>query len=481
VKTPDGEALVVLEIDQPGAEVRVDGERITVSVPGDDKPVEIRAAPGRHQLQISKDGFVAFTREIELRSRKSESIKVRLEPLSVAAARPKEQGFVPLFNGKDLTGWLVDGGDAKAWAATDGEIIAWGEDYRSRNYLLTDREYVDFRLRLEFNLSRGSAAGIALRALRGEKLPYNGKPIFEHPLFKLVESRGREETGTTRWVLNTTGVAPGQSAEMQPAGSWNRLEIELRDRTIRAWVNDKQVVSATLAAGARLEDGCIPALNRPRGRIGLQKHTGTVRFRNIEIKELPVAAAAAAADGPERSQGFAAVIGEAHRGKWRIADGCLEQTTRSEHVSILFGDRSWSNYDYSLEFLRVEGDCWMLFLVDPEKAGCLFGLSAFHNSAHDLVGWAPPGKPWRTFAKKDGSVPSGTWQRARVSVRGSHAQCFLNGQKVLDCQIDTHSTGAVGLRTWGGRYRFRNIKVTDPQGKVLLEGPPELDSSWAAK
>ena len=88
VKTVEGEALVVLEIEQPGAEVFVDGAKVRVTVPGDNKPVEIQVEPGQHKLRISKGGFVAVTRDIELKTGKSNPIRVRLEPVTQAA--PKE-------------------------------------------------------------------------------------------------------------------------------------------------------------------------------------------------------------------------------------------------------------------------------------------------------------------------------------------------------------------------------------------------------
>jgi WD40 repeat protein/serine/threonine protein kinase len=81
VKTSAGEALVVLEIDQPAAEVVVDGTKMTVNVPGDNKPIEIKVDPGQHKLRISKDGFAAVTREIELTVGKSPPIRVALVPL----------------------------------------------------------------------------------------------------------------------------------------------------------------------------------------------------------------------------------------------------------------------------------------------------------------------------------------------------------------------------------------------------------------
>ena len=58
-------------------------------------------------------------------------------------------------------------------------------------------------------------------------------------------------------------------------------------------------------------------------------------------------------------------------------------------------------------------------------------------------------------------------------MRGESAQCYLNDIRLFDVKIK-NPAGNVGFRTWAARYRFRNIKVTDPKGKVLLEGLPDL-------
>ncbi len=87
------------------------------------------------------------------------------------------------------------------------------------------------------------------------------------------------------WVFDRMIVPPDTPAEMKPAGEWNHVVLEMRGRRILASINGRTVQNQTLDAGARFADGTIPALNRPRGRIGLQKLSGTVRFRNIEVKE----------------------------------------------------------------------------------------------------------------------------------------------------------------------------------------------------
>jgi hypothetical protein len=53
--------------------------------------------------------------------------------------------------------------------------------------------------------------------------------------------------------------------------------------------------------------------------------------------------------------------------------------------------------------------------------------------------------------------------------------------KQLEWKTGIQPSGSVGLRTWGGVYLFRNIKVSAPDGKVLLEGLPDLDSAWNSK
>jgi serine/threonine protein kinase len=81
-KSLPAEAIVVLEIDQPGAEIFVDGRKISVHVPGENQPIEIKVEPGRpHKLRISKHGFEAVTQDIELKTgQKASPIKIRLEP-----------------------------------------------------------------------------------------------------------------------------------------------------------------------------------------------------------------------------------------------------------------------------------------------------------------------------------------------------------------------------------------------------------------
>ena len=119
------------------------------------------------------------------------------------------------------------------------------------------------------------------------------------------------------------------------------MEILVQENRIRVSVNGSQIVDATLPRDKRFPDGTVPGLCRTKGRIGLQKQRGTVRFRNIEVMELPppgdnanvvprggvivargVNAGAPAASTPGEQQ-FACQIPVKQRGSWKIQNGEL--------------------------------------------------------------------------------------------------------------------------------------------------------------
>ena len=77
-------------------------------------------------------------------------------PTASPEEKPAPRGFTPLFNGKDLTGWKTNkGGKIEAWGAEDGVIFTKGG---GGGWLMTEAEYGDFDLRLEFKLPTERAA-----------------------------------------------------------------------------------------------------------------------------------------------------------------------------------------------------------------------------------------------------------------------------------------------------------------------------------
>ncbi len=228
-----------------------------------------------------------------------QTAEIRLEPTAHQEAEatnrpaPAADGFTSLFNGKDIsTNWSVETGLASQWKAEDEAIVGKTDGYPTRSYLLTTKDYADFILRLEYKVDPESGGGLTFRTIDDEKLPLgSGQVIADHPLIKLTDPAKfpDEPSGTTYWVKDDKTYCKPVEDVKAAAGEWHRMEVTVRGDACSALLDEKKVVELRLEAG----DGpsITPALKRTKGRLGFQAHTGTIRFRRIEIKELTAATA----------------------------------------------------------------------------------------------------------------------------------------------------------------------------------------------
>ena len=168
-------------------------------------------------------------------------------------------------------------------------------------------------------------------------------------------------------------------------------------------------------------------------------------------------------------------------GDWHVEGDQLVQTVKQPHQAILFGDVGWTDYDFTVDAMRIgPGDSFTLFFRRPDP-------QVWQNQyAFDVAGggnqqtWADIFDKGQveTLQHQNFRLADHHWYTARVKARGSHFECFIKDgdqeRKMVDFDDDRHPNGCVGLRTWDSVYRFRNIKVTDPNGTVLWEGLPEI-------
>ena len=81
LKTPSG--MLIIEIDEPGATVSVDGDqKVLIQRPGGQQAVQVDVDHHQHELKVTKDGFTIFTRQFSMKGQPEHSIRVRLEPLA---------------------------------------------------------------------------------------------------------------------------------------------------------------------------------------------------------------------------------------------------------------------------------------------------------------------------------------------------------------------------------------------------------------
>lgn len=197
------------------------------------------------------------------------------------AAPDASSVFVPLFNGRDLRGWVFGMGDPARFRVEDEAIVADGTgNYRTMGALLTERPYTDFVVRFQFQAPKDADSGLIFLSEPGDThvLDVSIRTFDERPSGMAVlnwHSSGR----------GSDALRPQAPAELRPPGAWNDMEVEVRARHLRASVNDREVLEADLSDLAS-RSRAHAMLGRTSGRIGLQAHTGPVRFRNIEIRDL---------------------------------------------------------------------------------------------------------------------------------------------------------------------------------------------------
>ncbi len=140
-----------------------------------------------------------------------------------------------------------------------------------------------------------------------------------------------------------------------------------------------------------------------------------------------------------------------------------------------FGSTDWTDYDLTYEARKSDG---------PEGFGCGFrdggdGKSwTLHigglGNKHYLHQWSYATRQVKLIQSSPGTIQPLEWHRIKVSLRGQHIRIELDDHLLVSHTEDFNQRGAVNLRFYDSAGRFRNIKVTAPDGTVLWEGPPDL-------
>jgi hypothetical protein len=210
--------------------------------------------------------------------------------LSLAAA-PAEDGWAPLFNGKNLDGWVQRGGKAK-YHVEEGQIVGTCVPNTGNSFLCTKRNYADFILELEFKVNPKLNSGVQIRSHcfdEKKTLEANGKKItipagrvhgyqVEIDPSERAWTGGIYDEGRRGWLNDLKKNEAARKAFKQ--NEWNTFRIECRGDSIKTWLNG--------VAAADLKDAMTPS-----GFIALQVHAvgkeeepREVRFRNLRLKEL---------------------------------------------------------------------------------------------------------------------------------------------------------------------------------------------------
>jgi hypothetical protein len=201
-------------------------------------------------------------------------------PGPTIAAKPDAEGFVPLLNGKDLSGWT---GNVTGYVPTaDGKLVcASGHD---KGNLYTPKEYANFILRFDFKLTPGANNGLGIRT------PTEGDAAYVGMEIQILDDSSESYKDIKPWQHHGSiyGVVAAKTGHLKPVGEWNSEEVTAEGRHIVVKLNNAVIVDTNLDD---VKDPRVlathPGLARTKGHIALLSHGPPVEFRNMRIKELP--------------------------------------------------------------------------------------------------------------------------------------------------------------------------------------------------
>ncbi|KAF0178277.1 MAG: hypothetical protein FD161_2024 [Limisphaerales bacterium] len=401
----------------------------------------------------------------------------------------REAGFLPIFDGKTLNGWKLLAGKGEGYGVKDGVLYcAKG----GGGNLLSEREYSDFIFRFEFKLEAGGNNGIALRApLAAGSLAYLGmeSQILDDTDPKYAKLKAAQYHGSIYLV------APAKRGALRPVGEWNEEEIYCRGRHLRVTVNGKVTVDVNLNDVTDRETlQKHPGMLRDKGHLGFLGHNDYVEFRNLRLKELPVAEAHNVPPkgfkrlfNGENLEGWKGLVADpikrAKMSKEELAAAQAKaDDSMAAHWGVADGMLIFDGKGQSICTARDYGDVEILcdWKIEPKGDSGLYirGTPQIQIWERDT-----PGNPKRVGSgglynnQKNPSVPGkwadhapGLWNRFRILSVGDKVHVFLNDELVVnnvtmenywDRTQPLFPFGQIELQAHGSVLYFRNLYIRE--------------------
>jgi len=380
-----------------------------------------------------------------------------------------QDGFVPLFNGKDLTGWSVKGGDAK-YHVEDGCIVGVVNDTKRNTFLCSDKEYENFIFKAEFKFDKDFNSGIQFRS----KARPDGDRKVVYGYQCEMASDGMtgaiyDEARRGRWLNVVTDELQEKTKKPFKQGEWNELEIQCVGPSLRTWLNGKPVSD-------------IFDTMTERGFFGLQVHAaqqGQVRWRNIRVKELP-----ATPWKPFFKDKQFVGLEVKPAGKWAFQDdGSVYATSAKGEPKdgMLLSKEVFDNFAVRVSFKCGTGNSGLYFRaheIDAPHWLCGFQCEIAEDAATaglwEVGGGPSKGRGWvfKPTEEENGKNYKRTdWNDISTVAVGDRIVTNLNGAQVVDkVDPDCLKDGKTALQLHGGsdmEYWFKNYEIM-PLSKEMV-------------
>jgi HEAT repeat protein len=403
-----------------------------------------------------------------------------------------DEGFVPMFNGKDLTGWhgLVENPVARAkmtpvelerkqaesdtkvagnWSVKDGCIWFNG----SGDNLCSLKEYGDFEMLVDWKISKEGDSGIYLR----------GSPQVQ--IWDTSRVQAGAQVGSGGLYNNQKNPAKPLKVADNPIGDWNTFRIVMIGEKVSVWLNGDIVVdNVTLE---NYWDRNIPIF--PKGAIELQAHGTNLAFRDIYVREITDKEYNLTAE--EKSEGFVSLFNGRNLDNWIgnkqsyvVEDEQIVIKPADDSGGNLYTEKEFEDFIFRFEFQLTPAANNGLGIRAP-----LTGDAAYVGMELQILDDTAPVyanlQPYQYHGSVYGVIPSrrgyqkpvGEWNYEEVKIKGTKIVITLNGTVIVDGDIagprdngtmdhNNHpglknKTGHIGFLGHGSLVKFRNIRIKD--------------------
>ncbi len=378
-----------------------------------------------------------------------------------------DSGFVDLFNGRDLNGWTQKNGTA-TYRIDEDSIVGRTAEGSPNSFLCTDKLYGNFELKFDVKVDSALNSGVQIRS-QSEGDVAEGRvngPQIEISLDGMAGYVYGEAAGG--WMT------PDQDRKAHAQfkdGEWNSYRIVAFGNKIETWINGDQI--SDLTHDERFK-------SHPNGFIGLQVHgigagqgPFEVRWRNLMLRDLSE---------------FTSLYNGKDLTGWQTTGNWIPQDDGSVLIHPREGESGWERYEaylwsgkkYKDFVLDVEysyppgGNSGVYFRVGDRNDPVGQGIEAQILDSSKHVG--PLGSHDHggivgtdAAASKNMSRVPHEWNRMLVSCIGSHLQVELNGEQIIDTQLDEGPMknrppeGFIGFQDHGqpNNIKFRSIRVRE--------------------
>jgi hypothetical protein len=368
-----------------------------------------------------------------------------------APALQEETGFVPLFNGRDLSGWVNVNCAPETWSVREGMIYCTG---RPICELRTDRMYENFILELEYmHVEPGGNAGVFIW---GDALTARGQPFVRAIEIQVLD--GHETANYTShgdvFAIHGARMTPDRphpagwprslpsERRARPAGEWNHYRITADNGTVKLAVNGKEVSGGY-------------DISPRKGYIHLESEGGIVWWRNLRIRELPSSGTLPPEHVAQEDEGFRTLYtGTDFRG-WRFPSGheghwvSKDWIIASDGGSRAADQHLWTEEAFGDSAFIVDWR-WTDKKPDGTTLPILLGETELPEEARTAIASALSSRS-----------EAGGWHRARLETRSGRVSLTLNDAEVFrDVLVPGASAPArLGLRHGERPMQFANIFV----------------------